>query len=463
MIQYIDKEKLLESIYEKGEIDYLFSPTKEQVEMYSFFNEIGAGGIGYVNAVRGFGKTLSVMFYLHKMCLVNPGRKILFVGTIRSVVEELIDLHLTPMLDKAPDKYRPTRSISKYQIDYKNGSTWKFFGVDKDRSAVRRGPQYDIIYIDEIASIDGCHDMVMSVFYSMVERRGGKIIITTTPPDSPYHECNKIKMHCISKGKYFERSVYSCSLYGEERIKKIKSEITKDAWEREYELLEITNKSRVAIPEFDANLHVVQDIVLPDYYDRYVVADLGFSDFTAMLWVVYDFMDSNFIVIDELFVRNSTTENIAEMFKKKEKELGGHTTAMYSDNNAQQLHDLSFQHGVTFIPKTEYDRDASVNRLRVMFQKNKIRIKSTCVGLIDQFKYGIVNKKGTDWERLPGLGHLDGIDALRHGLPMIDTSRNPYPVGYGLTQFQIRKMSRDELMKGQDLGIERIWENEYAE
>jgi hypothetical protein len=151
------------------------------------------------------------------------------------------------------------------------------------------------------------------------------------------------------------------------------------------------------------------------------------------------------------------------MFKKKEKELGGHTTAMYSDNNAQQLHDLSFQHGVTFIPKTEYDRDASVNRLRVMFQKNKIRIKSTCVGLIDQLKYGIVNKKGTDWERLPGLGHLDGIDALRHGLPMIDTSRNPYPVGYGLTQFQIRKMSRDELMKGQDLGIERIWENEYAE
>lgn len=428
----------------------MFTPTKQQKEMIEFIDAAPPASVVYIECVRAFGKTLSLMHYILSRSHAKP-LKILYVGNIKDQVEELIDLHLEPFVQEAPASIRPKRIRSKYRYHIYNEGFIKFFGADKDRFKGRRGPQYDIVYIDEVAAIDDCYNMIYSVIYPMVERRGGKIICTTTPSQTSGHDSVLVRTSCEAKGRFFKRNVYQCDLYSKDRIERIKSELGEesDAWRVEYLLEDVPNKSRQAIPEFDDRIHVVSKHVFPAFRDRYVLADFGFSDHTHVLWCYWDFDRSKLVVYKELFINNITTGQFADKFTPIEQEAGiidgvfHKPNGMFSDNAPQELYDLSLEHSINFSPKREYDWLVSVNRLRMFFQRNRIEILDSCVELVRQLKYGVKTKKGDDWERIEGLGHLDGIDALRHGIPMIDFSHNPYPKYYGV-DLSRRLMLEDE-------------------
>lgn len=435
----INKEKLLSELWTNGNIEYLFTPTKEQKEMIDFIEGCPPSSIVYIECVRAFGKTITLMHYLLSRSLKKK-LKILYIGNIKDQVEELIDLHLEPFISEAPNEIKPKRLKSKYRYTMHNDGFIKFFGADKDKFKGRRGPQYDIVYIDEISSIDNCYSMIYSIIYPMVERRGGKIICTTTPSQNSGHDSTLVRKSCEAKGRFFRRNVYECELYTPQRINKIKEELgeTSDAWRVEYLLEDLPNKARQAIPEFSKQLHVVDSFKLPEYFDRYILADFGFTDNTHVLWCYWDFDRSKLVFYKELFINNITTSKFASLFHPLEKECGTingvfiNNSGMYSDNAPQELYDLSVDHNINFTPKREYDWLVSVNRARVFFSSGKIEIFSGCENLVKQLQYGVRKKNKEDWERIEGLGHLDGIDAIRHGLPMIDFNRNPYPENYGV-------------------------------
>ncbi len=98
-----------------------------------------------------------------------------------------------------------------------------------------------------------------------------------------------------------------------------------------------------------------------------------------------------------------------------------------SDNEAQQLTDLSIDHGLTFIATEKRDKEAAITNTRNLFLDRRIKINKRCINLIHQLTVGIWNTRRTDYERMAGAGHLDGIDALIYLCRNIDYNHNPYP------------------------------------
>jgi hypothetical protein len=441
-----DANELLTDLWSRGEIDHIFKLHKEQAEMFQFLDEAPPKSINYIEATRGFGKTSGISMWMSKQLYKRPKTRIIYGSSIKEQIEELADLFLEPLFDQCPKSLRPRKIRSKYKYEIPNGSFLRLVGLDKDKLRNRRGPQYDIAYFDEISMIDGCYDMVFSSLYPMVERRNGIFICSTTPALTPFHDSAKVRMHAQVRNRYFRRDVYQCSLYTPDRIASLKDQLGEDSisWRREYELRDEADASRLVIPEFKENLHVINSYQRPEFYNWYVFMDLGFDDYTHILFVVYDFRERQLVVEDEICVHNKTTDGIALLIKQKETELEHIKKPRHriSDNNPQQLHELSINHSIQFSPKVEYDRAASINRLRVDMGRGRIKIHSRCKNLISQLKYGIMNKKGTDYERIDGLGHLDGIDAMRMGIRMVSYEENPYPPYHGID------MSK------------RIWENE---
>lgn len=432
-----DANELLTDLWSQGEIDHIFDPHKEQAEMFSFLDAAPPKSISYIEATRGFGKTSGISFWMTKQLYRRPKTRIIYGSSIKEQIEELADLFLEPLFDLCPPSLRPRKIRSKYKYEIPNGSFLRLVGLDKDKLRNRRGPKYDIAYLDEIAMIDGCKEMVFSTLYPMIERCNGRLICSTTPALTPGHDSTQVRLHCQLRDRYFRRDVYNCSLYPPERIAKIRDDLEKTnpiSWRREYELSDEADSSRLVIPEFNEKLHVIDSYKRPEFYGWYVFMDLGFDDYTHILFVVYDFDERLLVVEDEICVHNKTTDEVAYLIKTKERELEHITKPRHriSDNNPQQLHELSINHSIHFSPKAEYDRDASINRLRVEMGRGRIRIKSKCKQLISQLKYGIKNKKGTDYERIEGLGHLDGIDALRMGIRMVNYEENPYPPFHGM-------------------------------
>lgn len=431
----VDPDELFHSLWSQGEVDYVFEPHKEQAEMFDFLDSAQPKSINYIEATRGFAKTSGVSFWMFKK-LYQKKIRILYGSSIKDQVEELADLFLEPLFEMAPPGLRPHKIKSKFKYEFPNGSYLRLIGLDKDKLRSRRGPQYDIAYLDEIAMIDNPYDMVFSSLYPMVERRNGIIICTTTPPLTFGHTSSKIKLHCQLRNRYFRRDVYHCSLYTPERIAKIKDDLGADSisWRREYELSDETDKSRQVIPEFDEARHVRKEYKRPDFYRWYVFMDIGYVDFTHILFCFYDFDEAKLVVEDEICVRGALSPDIAQMIKEKEIKLNhiSKPAQRMSDNDPQQIAELG-SYGVHFSPKIEFDRDASINRLRTMFSRDKIVVLANNVKLISMLKYGIKTKSGKDYERIDDeLGHLDGIDALRIGIKMVNYDDNPYPPYYGI-------------------------------
>ena len=182
---------------------------------------------------------------------------------------------------------------------------------------------------------------------------------------------------------------------------------------------------------------ILNEIEIPKYRDFYVGMDLGFKDFTFVVFCFYDFFNARIVVMDELCLSAELTSNIAIKIKEKESELfnGFEPLLRVSDNDIQQLYDLNVNFGLKFVPATKYDKEESINRLRGVFGDNKIIIHKRCINLIDQLLLGVYNNSRKDYERTPGLGHLDGIDALRYLIRKINYNKNPVPEHSGLSAY----------------------------
>jgi hypothetical protein len=76
--------------------------------------------------------------------------------------------------------------------------------------------------------------------------------------------------------------------------------------------------------------------------------------------------------------------------------------------------------------------------MRMWVSQGRIKIHERCKHLIYHLEYGQWNNTRTDFRRLADSpdksvkgGHVDAIPALYYLIRNIQTSKNPYPFGYG--------------------------------
>jgi hypothetical protein len=201
-----------------------------------------------------------------------------------------------------------------------------------------------------------------------------------------------------------------------------------------------SDQSRAVIPEFNekTELAIVKEWPKPPKFDAYVAMDLGFIDFTGILFAYYDFKNAILVIEDELLMNGHdvTTRTIAENVREKEQKLwtdpntGIHQPPYLriSDDDLITLNDLQKLHGLNFIPTRKDGLELAINEVRMKVGAQQIAINPRCVNLIFQLKAATWAKNRRTFDRTEESGHYDLIAALVYLVRNVQYHKNPYPL-----------------------------------
>lgn len=392
---------------------------------------------------RRFGKSTLLCAVAVITAHRKPGSRIIYAAPTRKQAKNIVMPLMRDLFKDAPPGIAPVFHVQDMKFVFPNGSEIFIDGADDDMGNHLRGPKADLILADEFGFWRYCKYVIDSVLFPQTITCDGRIVLASTPSESVGHESLEYISEAQRNNSYQLRTIYDNPLLTQQQIDEVAEELggyESTAFLRECLCQHVTEAGRAVIPEFQKLRKdiVFSDIERPQFFDTYVFMDLGLIDYTHVLFAYYHFEKAQIIIEDELcFVyENHTTTDVAEGIIAKEEQLWGKQKPKLriSDNDPQQLQDLSRLYKLHFAPAQKHDpnEDVKTNQVRRMFRENKIRIHERCKWLLFQLEVGMWNTRRTGYERIPGAGHLDGIDALRYGVRMVDYNKDPIPKNYGI-------------------------------
>jgi PBSX family phage terminase large subunit len=405
---------------------------------------------------RRTGKSHVLCLCATELCVRKPNAVVKYVCPKQKMVKTIVNPIMRIITEDCPIDLKPEWKEADKKYVFPNGSEIQFAGSDNGNIENLRGGFADLCLVDEAGFVDDLNYAVYSVLSPTTKTTGGKIVLASTPSREPDHDfmVDFVKQ-AEAEGELIKYTIYDNPMFTEEIIKETVAEypsgVDDPQFRREY-LCESAMDSQVMIvPEFDAVMRdIVRESPLPSHYDFYVSGDPATVDLTHILFGHYDFMRGVLHIDDELVLDgnqiNITTQDIADGIVRKEKLL--YTTALTGevkiphlrvmDNSHKILiNDLFKEHGLEFIPTAKDNKEAQINKLRMMVRQGKVEIDPRCQNLIYQLKLGKWNKSRTGFDRIKAssdkkfkANHCDGIDALIYMVRNVDFSRNPYPDNY---------------------------------
>lgn len=380
----------------------------------------------------------------------------MFAAINRAEARKIVHAVMPMVLDDCPGHMRPTWIASEYTYRFPNGGVLLIEGVDGegDNGDHLRGPHIHKFTGDEVGFWRDPVYAYKSVILPQLQRVGGKGRLQSTSPKSVGQGFVELCAEAIRKGGYHKFTVWENPRLSHAQAQADAEELSgiegEAVWKttsvrREFLCEFVTDAASAVVPEFEEARHVITEYIRPEWVDCYEGLDLGLVDLTHLLYGYWDFNNACLVIEDEIAGNYMLTKDFAALSKKREAELWDslpyyanptpHSRCprgRYSDNDAQILYDLA-SYGMSFAPALKVEKEAALNRLRQLFASDKIKIHARCVNLIHQLKVGTWNERRTDYERLPGAGHLDGVDALVYMSRSIDRNRNPVPPLLGVS------------------------------
>jgi hypothetical protein len=216
----------------------------------------------------------------------------------------------------------------------------------------------------------------------------------------------------------------------EEKLKLIEElgGLSSESTQRELYCRMIKSKTNSVVPEFtDEKIpEIVQDLPVPPFYDAYVSMDLGYKDWTVILFAYYDFRLDRVVIQDEIITYGTEMylDKLGGQIIAKEKQLWTNAITgelikprkRVSDHNLIAINEIkkATNYQIHFEMADKEGKHASINNLRMMVNANKISINPRCVTLIRHLKnakWASTTAKDTfarcpqGSEQLPGRPH----------------------------------------------------------
>lgn len=391
---------------------------------------------------RRIGKTWILATLALREAMTNPGSRILYLSTTTDQVNEICDQTFTQLLDSCPDDLRPELKVKQNKYIFPNGSEIRIKGLDKVGGNAIRGVKANLVIFDEACFMKGLNDILNSVVMPMAIATKGRIIFGSTPPSTPGHDSIEIIARCEQDNALMRLDINVARgvLYDDRQINEFIRQAGgahSSVCRREYFCEIITEDTLAILPAFTQEKinEIVKVSPKPEYQpDRYVSMDIGFRDFTVILFGYWDYVRAMLCIQDEVVIRNNkaTTDKIAEEIAKKERELwGSHKPhRRVCDTDPRLIADLRRISGISFVKTKKDQKEAQINQTNIMIINNQIEIDPKCRTLIAHCRYGIWNDARTQYHRTNAMGHFDAIDALVYLVRNIDRNKNPLPDPY---------------------------------
>lgn len=440
--------------WNRGNLRYLCRPGG-QLALYDRIHKQASMFEGTAEPVvavchRRFGKSHLGGILSVERCLAQPGAQVHFGTDTKEHARDFFESLLMDILKDMPSfiQYRTRKNIYFFRnTHWKGTQDWSKItleGLDYNLGGAMRGGSCDFFFADEVREIRNLAYVMKRVVVPMFRGRPRPMcVLATTPPDSMDHDFVRV---------YVDRAKKSNSLvtipasknpdWTEADTKMMIQEYgsTEDiGWKREIECEMIPDASKMIVPEWSRERHkfFVEKSERPPHYAAYVVIDTGWKDHSAAVFSYYDFDNERIIVVDELFVNYTPTEEFAEMLIEKiNTNFPKHiqrNMRILGDGNALNLADLNHalrKGGDYYVSEVEkYDKHAAINNLRSGVQAGRVLIEGNCEKTDDQMLNGGWNKNRTDFARSENMGHCDLVVCVVYLYRMLRWGENVSPTG----------------------------------
>jgi len=408
---------------------------------------------------RQTGKTFTMMSIAVEYCIKKPDTVVKVIFPKKKDAKSVSKFQMKTILEDCPIDLAPEWKEADKIYMFPNGSEIQMTGTDGGSAESIRGSSCHLAVLDEA----GFHDynefsyIVRSIIMPTLLTTKGKMILASTPSKESDHAfMTEYVIPGRIDGSIIEYTVDDNPLISKEDIinyaKTYPGGINDPDFRREYYNEFNTSSKDYVIPEFTREVEkdIVYPFTLPSYFHYYLSGDPAVTDLTVILFAYTDFLTNKLVVCDELVLggENSsiTTQEIADGIKRKQKLLFTNSLTgecpppklMIMDNNNKFLiNDLYQEHGLQFLATAKDNKEAQVNKLRMMIAQGRIQISPNCKNLIYHLKSTRWGKKGKEFQRSKGNPrqnlkphHGDAVDALIYLVRNVDMTLNPYPSGY---------------------------------
>lgn len=453
----LTRDEAIVKLWEMGELTWLLSDVQKTMKN-NIFNDVTRTSV--IVCGRRTGKTWLLVTLALEQCLSKPNSIVKFLLPKQKDAKVVIQPLMREITETCPEHLRPEYSTQDKIYKFSNGSEIHLGGSDLSAESLR-GTRADLVLIDEAGFVNDLLYTIRSILSPTIRTTRGRMIMASTPSRDPQHEFVQHFMNPYkASGRLQIYNIYQNPNFTPEIIQETIDEYPRGVedpdFRREYLCEVFVDEETTICPEFSANKKYIvfnddNAPEMPDYRDFYVGMDIGRKDLTIALFGYYDFKEATLVILDELVMNGPTmtTDGLVEGIKAKEKvrfysektkeECSAYLRVMDVDLGLQQ--DLKLLHGISFITSKKDNKEGAINEMRMWVARNRIKIHERCKHLIYHLEFGQWNDKRTDFKRMPDTpdksvrgGHVDGIPALYYLIRNVQTSKNPFPFGYGFTK-----------------------------
>lgn len=408
--------------------------------MYNIFH--ASKGKKFVfNCSRRLGKSYLLCVIAIETALSLPNAQIKYAAPTQKAVRKIIIPLMRQILETCPKHLRPKFNKIDGTFEFPhNGSEIHLAGTEQAQADNLRGTACDLAIIDEAGFASDLEYIIESILMpQMLTRPNARLLMASTPPPTPDHPFLRYANKAMEEQAYAKYTIYDNPLLTKEKIEEFKIEAGGDAtttWRREYMAEFVTDTDSALFPEATDDLMaaIIREVPQPQFFNPTVAIDLGFLDYTGVVFGYYDFVEAKIVIEDELLINKSTTEDIVALAKIKERTLWGEKQPRrVVDGNPMAIADLNSRtmHNYRCHAPEKTDLVSNVNRVRIDLGNMTILVHPRCENLINQLKYATWNKQRNAFSRGSNSGHWDLCAALIYLCKAIDRKTNPVPPGFG--------------------------------
>lgn len=431
-----------EELWRRGVLSWLLHAG--QKKMYAALE--GSSGKKFViNSSRRLGKSYLLCLVALEQAYRQPNSQIKFAAPNQKAARKIVFPLMKQILETCPKSLRPKFKLHDGVYEFPNGSEIHISGSEMGQVDSLRGQACDLALVDEAGFMSDLEYLVESILAPQtLGRANARIIIASTPPVSPDHAfVDKYMQQAMASGAYARFTIYDNPLLSPDEIEEYKKDAGGEestTWRREY-LAEVVTESKNAIfPEAtQADLldQLIIDVPRPHLFIPITAVDLGYLDYTGILFGYYHFPLAKLVIEDEILINKATSAEIVALILAKEKELWGNNPPRVRviDGPALVIADMNQTHRFNCRSPEKSDLTANVNRVRIDIAQKRIIIHPRCKNTLSQMRYAVWDKSHSKFSRSSNGGHWDLAAALIYLCKHADRSTNPYPAGYGFDPY----------------------------
>jgi hypothetical protein len=411
----------------------------------------------YWECTRRLGKSSELLAMFVEHCIQKPNWNAGFFAPVKEGLLDYIEPIIMETLQDCPEDKRPIFNSQRFMLVFPNGSAVKFRGANNKQHRVRRGNDFNEAGVDEGRDVDELSELVDSVIFPSLFNNEGYVYISSTPANSRSHPLYQYRQQAEANGWLIQITIWDANrmdplVYPMQRIEEWKRETLmgvdgQEKWEREYECKWVVNKSRAAVPEWNANFikETPRDPYYP-FYHHYVAIDWGYRDFTAIGFGTYLFRQARLAIEGELAFSGQEVRSdlISRAISDHAEKLWGHdwtANRMVSDSaDPILINELNKFPKMNFTPvRKEYSGtrsgagaglEAMLHEFRVAVNKGAVEVSPRCPLTLHCVGNAIWDERREKLDQDVFARHFDHLMMLVYMHRMVDFNTNPIPADF---------------------------------